>query len=379
MIATTVFRRSLALLALTAAAATPGWGQQRGFDDRRYDDRQNDDRANAPSGAVTPDAVRAAQRPQRVADGALRATEVSPAGQGDRRAAAVPGNPVRDNGGQARGPAGERVANGQAGAVAKGQLQPAAPFQLSPQQQQFIDELLAAWEKHSVGITTFECKFLRWEYTPKLGPFDANGQLQAVAISEGEMKYIKPDKGLFHVTETRIYNKGTGKYDKAGDDVGEHWVCDGKVVWEVDAKFKQIKENPIPPEMQGAQIANGPLPFMLFGGEAAKLKARYYLREQTDPQYAKEEIWLESVPRWAADAANYRSAHLIMKRSDFLPYALRMYSPNGTDYTVYEFQKIRLNYVFSSDIKPPKVPSDWKIVRAQPQTAQQGPAAPPQR
>src|SRR5688572_18364778 len=48
---------------------------------------------------------------------------------------------------------------GQPNAGPLGPLQPVAPFQLSPQQQQFVDELLAAWEKHSGGIKTFECDF----------------------------------------------------------------------------------------------------------------------------------------------------------------------------------------------------------------------------
>jgi hypothetical protein len=68
-----------------------------------------------------------------------------------------------------------------------------------------------------------------------------------------------------------------------------------------------------------------------------------------------------------------------MKRADFLPYALRMFSPNGTDYTVYQFSKISLNNPFMSSIKLPKVNSDWKLVRAQQHTAQQGPVLPPQR
>ncbi len=345
MIAKTILRLTLALLALAAWAATPIYGQERPSGERAYE---------------------------------IRPIEVRPTN--DRRydereygpREATPADPGATQGG-------ERQTAAQKSGLAIAQPRPAAPFQLDAQQQRFIDELLAAWEKHSAGIKTFECDFTRWEYSPTFVPVDANGQLKATAISSGEMKYIKPDKGLFHVTDTRILNKTTGKYEKASDDVGEHWVCDGKVVWEVDAKFKQVKENPIPPEMQGEQIANGPLPFMLFGGEAAKLKARYFMREQTHPQFEKEEIWLESYPRWAEDAANFKSAHLIMKRADFLPYALRMYSPNGTDYTVYEFRKIKINNVFMGDIKRPKVPSDYQVVRAQQQTAQQGPAAPPRQ
>lgn len=362
MIANTHGRQLLALLAFGAwlvAAPESALSQ-----DRRYADENAQDR--------------------RYDEGIAGLNEIGPVEQGreaagdPQRSAGQANRPKLDAGQAIGGQGNGGQANGQAAAQQPNrQLHPAAPFQLNAQQQRFVDELLGAWEKHSTGIKTFECEFSRWEYTPSVGPVNAGGQLQATAISSGIMKYIKPDKGVFHVTETRIFNKTTGKYDKAADDVGEHWVCDGKSVWEVDSKLKQLRENAIPPEMQGSQIANGPLPFMLFGGEAAKLKARYFLREQTNPQFAKEEIWLEAYPRWAADAANYKSAHLIMKRADFLPYALRMYSPNGTDYTVFEFRKIKLNNVFMSDIKVPKVPSDYQIIRAQPpvQAAQKGPGA----
>jgi TIGR03009 family protein len=383
--------RVLAVLAVAATTARPVWGQDGRYGDERYGDerygdrsgeggvvggRGYDERGGGQPNAAAADGARAGQAPPRVAEGALRATEYGPVLRDDGR-----GNPVRGGGGQAPPPQangqavgqpggqGNRQGNGQGNGQVNGPFQPVAPFQLDPQQQRFIDELLAAWEKHSAGITTFECEFTRWEYMPKFGARNAQGDLTATAISSGVMKYIKPDKGLFHVTDTRVFNKNTGKFEKAADDVGEHWVCDGKLVWVVDARLKEIKAYPIPPEMQGQQIANGPLPFMLFGGEAAKLKARYFLRGQTDPKFAAKEIWLESYPRWAEDAANYRCAHLIMKRADFLPYALRMYSNNGADYTVFEFSKIKINNVFTGDIKPPKVPSDWKLIRQTAQTA----------
>ncbi|RIK73847.1 MAG: hypothetical protein DCC68_24220 [Planctomycetota bacterium] len=375
MFATTFGRRSLAMLALVGLAGVSAVAQQPANDGGRYRDRQYAPRETAPVGQERADVE---QRPQ-YSDGAVRDDGSE---QRRRDPVQLPFDDVERPAGNARqgasnGPVaeGNRPANGQARPNA--QLQPAAPFQLNAQQQRFVDELLAAWEKHSAGIKTFECEFTRWEYSPNFGPVNANGQLGATAISSGLMKYIKPDKGLFQVTETRVFNQQTGKYDKVGADVGEHWVCDGKVVWEVDHKAKQVKEHPIPPEMQGEQIANGPLPFMLFGGEAAKLKARYFMREQTDPQFAKEEIWLESYPRWSGDAANYRSAHLIMKRADFLPYALRLYATNGADYTVFEFRKIKLNNVFMRDIAQPKIPSGYQLVRAEQQTAQQPPAGPP--
>jgi TIGR03009 family protein len=243
----------------------------------------------------------------------------------------------------------------------------AAPFQLAPQQQQFIDQLLAAWEQQSTKIKTFECGFTRWEYMPLFGPKDENGQLMASVISRGELKYMQPDKGSFKVNEAHVWNPQTKRFDRAPAANNEHWICDGRVIWEMNGQKRQVIENLIPPEMQGRHIADGPLPFLLFGAEATKLKARYYLRERTEQRYAQEEIWLEAYPRWRNDAANFKNAQLIMKRAKFQPYALRLYSPNGKDYTVFEFTGITLNNVFFSQksLSQPSVPRGWQLVRSQ--------------
>jgi TIGR03009 family protein len=263
-------------------------------------------------------------------------------------------------------------------ALALGQTQPglaqappaehAAPFQLPPEQQRFIDQFLAAWEQQSAKIKTFECSFTRWEYAPLFGPQGKNGELLASVISRGELKYMQPDKGSFKVTEAHVWNPQAKRYDRGPADYNEHWICDGRVIWEMNGQKKQVIENPIPPEMQGKHIADGPLPFLLFGAEATKLKARYFLRERTEARYANEEIWLEAYPRWRNDATNFKNAQLIMKRAKFQPYALRLYSPNGKDYTVFEFTGITLNNVFFSQksLSQPSVPRGWQMVKNQP-------------
>ena len=64
-----------------------------------------------------------------------------------------------------------------------------------------------------------------------------------------------------------------GNWVKQENAIGEHWVCDGTSIYEYRTEQKQLVERPIPKEMQGKAIVDGPLPF-LFGAEAAKLKQR---------------------------------------------------------------------------------------------------------
>ena len=65
-----------------------------------------------------------------------------------------------------------------------------------------------------------------------------------------------------------------------------------------------LTESPLPKELQGKDIVDGPLPF-LFGAKAEKLKQRYYLRIITPPD-VQGQVWLEAWPRFLADARNFQ-------------------------------------------------------------------------
>ena len=275
------------------------------------------------------------------------------------------------------------VQPGQAGGVlprrpvvrAAGQQRPVpirAPFILTPQQQQFLDKMLAAWERRSDQIKKFQCKFKRWEYGAAFGPRGPKGRLNAHTISDGEIRYAQPDVGMMRVKNKTVWNQrangGKGGFIPFKGDPGEHWVCDGKAVYSLDAEAKEVIEHILPPEMQGKAISDGPLPF-LFGAKADRLRARYFMRENTDPKFASKEIWLEAYPRKRRDAANFTRVQLIMTREDFLPYALRVYLPGGKDFVVYEFTDIGINSPFMRKPKAPATPRGWKRVVTQPPQA----------
>ena len=242
---------------------------------------------------------------------------------------------------------------------------PAPPFVLTPQQEEQLDMVLQAWEENSKRVKTFECKFQRFEYGPKLG--DANADPNAPRfVDEGEIKYAAPDKGLFRVEGQRP----------------EQWICDGQSIFEYDYQQKRLVEHKLPPDLQGKAIADGPLPF-LFGAEAAKLRQRYFLRIASQP--AQNEIWLEARPKFQKDAANFRRADLILK--DMQPFALQTHLPNGTDRTSYRFENIRINErrrdlldpleILKKDWFRAATPRGWQKIVQEPQPAQPI-AGPPQ-
>jgi len=226
----------------------------------------------------------------------------------------------------------------QQNASAQPQQPPPPPFTLTPQDEAQLDRVLKAWEQKSKDIKTFDCSFVRWEYDPIFAKPNADPKAPTYK-DQGILKYAAPDKGVFQILTSETPE---GKMGPVEDDRADHWICDGKSVFQYIPKQKRLVEHKMPPEMQGKAIVDGPLPF-LFGADAQKLRQRYFLRVIPAPTERKNEIWLEAYPRFQGDAANFRSAILALVMPDMIPKALQILQPNGKSRTSYEFYDIVLN------------------------------------
>lgn len=277
-----------------------------------------------------------------------------------------------------------RMANNPAGPAAAQQAppQPRAPFELTPAQVNFIDNVLDMWEKKSAQVNTFTCKFIRWEYDPV---FAAKAKDNLRSEGRGEIKYRAPDHGVFRMREISEWDEIKKEYVKRKDALDlPHWVCDGKSIFEFNHTKKQLIEHKLPPEMQGKGIADGPLPFV-FGAKAATLKARYFIRDITPTAEVGKQIWLDIYPRFQRDAANFEHAELILTDPDFLPFALQLYLPGAGAFTAQRRQPPRTAYVFQDrnvnafldrfSFKEPAKPFGWQKVVEEPPSVQQ--AQPP--
>lgn len=281
----------------------------------------------------------------------------------------------------AAGAASPAPAQPQVGATVQAVGQAPPGFQLNALEQAMLDQVLDAWQVHSGKVNDFKCAFERWEYnafSPKV-----NGQEAPLNKCTGELSYKKPDKGSFQITEVRTFKTNPPAADQApnaplaGDwvkqptAIGEHWVCDGKSIFEYRHQDKQLVERPIPPQLQGQSIVDGPLPF-LFGADAAKLKARYWLRIEQQPN--KDIIWITALPRFQAQAADYSKVEIMLDRTRLLPTAMQVHMPDGSRH-VYMFRLAEATVnnkfaIFDGLFARPRVPLGWKHVVEQPQMAQ---------
>jgi TIGR03009 family protein len=229
--------------------------------------------------------------------------------------------------------------------------QPVVPFRLTAQQEAELDQVLLAWERRSANVKTFECSFTRWEYDPVFG--DAT---KPRFVDQGQIKYAAPDRGMFKIEGERA----------------EHWICDGKAVFQYDREKKQVIEHKLPPSLQGKDITDGPLPF-LFGAKADKLKQRYFLKIITPNEVKNTQVWLEAYPRFQQDAANFLRAELILTLKDMTPFGMQIFAPNEKNRTAYHFHDIVVNdplRFFKVDPFRASTPFGWKKIVEEPPAEQ---------
>lgn len=267
------------------------------------------------------------------------------------------------------------VVQGQPVAAAKDQFASQPDwFPLAPEHDKYLNDILKYWEYTASKVERYRCKFMRWEYDSSV--LREHPDI-AATIAQGNIQYAAPDKGLFQVEKmwyvdvekeggAPIIVKGKTQYVARTDVPGEYWICDGKSIFEVDGRNKQIIQRELPREMQGQHIADGPLPF-LFGAKAEVMKQQYWIRALPAPKKGK--FYLEAIPRQRAQAADFKAVHVVIDEQDFLPEALLLFKRNG-DHDTYEFQEREQNWnllpeklnPFHQQFFAPKVPNGWKLV-----------------
>jgi TIGR03009 family protein len=199
---------------------------------------------------------------------------------------------------------------------------PRPPFELTATQQQLLDQILIKWEKQSEKVKTFKCSFQRWEYDPTWGPEKYEG---CISDSFGDIKYAAPDRGEYMISKMLEYDQNKQSYTAKTEGL-DQWVCTGKAIFEFNSTKKQLIERPLPPEMQGKAISEGPLPF-IFGANKEQLNRRYWMRDVTPKDEIGKSVWLEAFPKFQHDAANFQRAVVILNDADFIPMGLQIFPP----------------------------------------------------
>jgi TIGR03009 family protein len=230
-----------------------------------------------------------------------------------------------------------------------------APFQLSREQYDALMAVLAAWERNSGQVDLLRCgmEILEYDLTFPITVPTAPGKPRQVNpnhVWQGELKYQAPDKGWFEAHT---------------DNARQKWIVDGQSVYQFDYQASKVIRRDLPPELRGAGIGDGPLPFF-FGAKADRLVRRYFMRLVT-PAGVQRQVWIEAYPRFQFDAANFRRATIILDGETILPMAVEIYSPSGNERSVHKFSNVQigrnlLEKLFNQNIFQVDVPHGWQMV-----------------
>src|SRR4051794_7808752 len=256
--------------------------------------------------------------------------------------------------------------------------QPPRDFQLNQLQETALDTVLTAWQQNNAAMKTFSCSFDRFEYDNVFGPPKTkDGREVPLYKNVGELSYSRPDKGSFQITETKKWQEEPaqpgqppnaekkGDWLKQTDAVGDHWVCDGKSVYQYRPDLKQLVEHPIPPQLQGQAIVDGPLPFLV-GADANKLKQRYWMKLDQEQSQDPNEIWIIALPKYQAQAADFTEVDIVLDRQQLLPKYMRVWMPNRSHHVyIFHLNAAKKNNplaMLQSLFQRPSLPFGWKRV-----------------
>lgn len=225
--------------------------------------------------------------------------------------------------------------------------QPAAQGQRpAPQAMQVsvaLDQVLQKWEQFSGQIKRMQGTHDRYEYKKSMG-------LEVRA--KGDYYFEAPDRGRIDINPIDIDDGAVGKVPgmngqpmRLSSADKETWISDGTQVLQLveTDNTKHYSRIEIPPQMRGANVADGPLPF-LFGVSAEKMKARYRMElgsmHQWDPEKKAGTVHIVAYPTRKSDAQNWQRAEVLLDGRYFLPTAIRLRHGVGAnaDETVYVFK-----------------------------------------
>lgn len=198
-----------------------------------------------------------------------------------------------------------------------------------------LEAVLQEWYAKTKGIQKLQGSHFRWKY---------DATFAVAKIAKGRFFYEAADKGRIDIEpvpqkDPNAKIKNGGNEYALKPDQPERWICDGKQILKIDDVAKTYEVLPIPPEHQGANIMDGPLPF-LFGMPPEKAKQRYSMKLV---ERSATEILLEVRPKLRGDAANWQRADVKLDAKTFLPTAVQLIDPAATGMTVFKFENTQIN------------------------------------
>jgi TIGR03009 family protein len=253
------------------------------------------------------------------------------------------------------------------GAMAAGQTAPATPPALPAK----LESYLLKWEQEMKKVNTLSATIAR---------IDKDKSFGSSTKLVGGAHYMKVGNGPTTQNLALLELKQEGKADFA-----EKVVCTGTYLYQFFPPQKEIRAYEMPKPKPG-QVADDGFLGLLFGMKAEEAKKRFVLTFGSTPNAPNGEdahwIYVNILPRFPADKADFTRAQLVLSKETFLPRRLWFEHPNGNEVT-WDIPRIQTGVTLERRwFDAPKAPDGWKLVpvaRGASSAAAASTAAPPPR
>ncbi|QDU81845.1 hypothetical protein Pla110_35960 [Polystyrenella longa] len=210
-----------------------------------------------------------------------------------------------------------------------------------PQREKALQKVLENWSESSKRIDRLEAEHIHYKF---------DHTFQVVYQSRGKVFFEAPGKGRIDMQPIKQGNNGgvgakhevehngvKRKYN-IQEDQEESWISDGELITQIKESDKTYIELPIPKELHGSNVMNGPLPF-LFGLPPEEARRRFDL-ELMD--LTKDSIVIKATPRTAMDHQNFKVALIKLSPQNYLPQGVKLFEGSDSDET-YMFKDFEIN------------------------------------
>jgi TIGR03009 family protein len=221
---------------------------------------------------------------------------------------------------------------------------PPAPAPAPAASPEKLDHYLMSWEQGMKSVQTLGAQLDR---------IDKDKVAETVTKFSGYAYYMKAGTGPSALNLAMLELKLAGKAD-----IAEKYICTGTYVYQYVPAQKEIRYYELPRPKPG-QVGEDNFLTFLFGMKAEEARRRYVLHlAKEDNDY----VYIDVVPRFPADKADFQRARLVLNKTNFLPRQLWFEHPNGNE-TIWDIPKLHNGMALDRRaFEAPKAPAGWRIV-----------------
>lgn len=175
----------------------------------------------------------------------------------------------------------------------------------------------------------------------------------------GFAQYMKAGNGPTALNLAALELRPEGKAD-----ISHKFVCTGTFLYQYLPAQKEIRAYELPKPRPG-QVAEDNFLGFLFGMKAEEARRRYDLRLAKEDQWY---VYVDIVPRFPRDKADFQRARIVLNRDTFLPRQLWFEQTNGSE-VLWDIARLQNGAnVNRKDFDAPTPPQGWKLTQV-PQNA----------